>query len=142
MEGKDMSTFDVQSIEIEAPASIAFRYIANPANLPDWTHAFTKVADGSATLTTPAGSVQVGLRVDASEPHGTVDWTITFPNGDATKASSRVVPHGERSIYTFVLEAPPVPLEQLEGALAEQSRILSRELAALARRLGRDHGST
>jgi hypothetical protein len=47
-----------------------------------------------------------------------------------------VIPHGDRSIYTFVLEAPPVPLERLEGALAEQSRILIKELATLARRIG------
>jgi uncharacterized protein YndB with AHSA1/START domain len=35
-----MTTFDVQSIEIAAPFSMAFRYIADPANLPEWTHAF------------------------------------------------------------------------------------------------------
>jgi hypothetical protein len=31
--GGDMSTFDVQSIEIAAPFSAAFPYIADPANL-------------------------------------------------------------------------------------------------------------
>jgi hypothetical protein len=40
-----------------------------------------------------------------------------------------------------VLEAPPVPLERLEGALAEQSRILTTELAALARLLGINGGA-
>jgi hypothetical protein len=70
-----------------------------------------------------------------------IDWTITFPDGAVAKAASRVTPHGERSIYTFVLEAPPVPLERLEGALAEQSRILTMELAALARLLGDKGGA-
>jgi hypothetical protein len=134
-----MNTFDVQSIEIAAPFSTAFRYIADPANLPEWTHAFKQVEDGRATLETSAGAVQVRLGVDASETHGTVDWTITFPDGAVSKAASRLVPHGTRSIYTFVLEAPPVPLERLEGALAEQSRILTKELATLAQRLG-DNG--
>jgi uncharacterized protein YndB with AHSA1/START domain len=134
-----MSTFDVQSIEIAAPFSTAFHYIADPANLPEWTHAFKHVTGERATMETPAGFVQVGLEVDASEPHGTVDWRITFPDGGVAKAASRLVPHGDRSIYTFVLEAPPVPLERLEGALAEQSRILTTELATLARRL-RDNG--
>jgi len=137
-----MSTFDVQSIEIAAPFLVAFRYIADPANLPGWTHAFTQVSKGHATMKTPAGAVQVGLRVQASEPHGTIDWTITFPDGGIATAASRVTPHGDRSIYTFVLEAPPVPLERLEGALAEQSRILATELATLTRRLdenGRRH---
>jgi hypothetical protein len=134
-----MNTFDVQSIEIAAPFSMAFRYIADPANLPEWTHAFKQVEDGRATMETPAGAVQVRLRVDASETHGTVDWTITFPDGGVAKAASRLVPHSNHSIYIFVLEAPPVPLERLEGALAEQSRILTKELATLARRLG-DNG--
>jgi hypothetical protein len=131
-----MITFDVQSIEIAAPFSRAFPYIADPANLPEWTHAFKHIVKDHATMETPAGAVQVGLRVDASEPHGTIDWTITFPDGSEAKAASRVIPHGDRSIYTFVLEAPPVPLERLEGALAEQSRILIKELATLARRIG------
>jgi len=133
-----MSTFDVQSIEIPAPVAVAFRYIADPAHLPDWTHAFTRVSEGQATMQTPAGAVRVGLKVLASEPHGTIDWAITFPDGAVARAASRVTPHGDRSIYTFVLEAPPVPLERLEGALAEQSRILASELATLARRLGED----
>lgn len=134
-----MPTFDVQSVEIAAPFSRAFRYIADPVNLPAWTHAFKHIADGHATMETPAGAVHVGLHVDASEPHGTIDWTITFPDGGAAKAASRVIPHGDRSLYTFVLKAPPVPLERLEGALAEQSRILATELATLARLLG-DNG--
>ena len=130
-----MSMFDVQSIEIAAPFSKTFHYIADPANLPEWTHAFQQVADGRATMKTATGAVEVGLRVDASETHGTIDWTITFPDGSVGRATSRLIPRGGRSIYTFVLEAPPVPLERLEGALAEQSRILTTELASLARRL-------
>jgi len=76
------------------------------------------------------------LRVDASESHGTIDWTITFPDGGVAHADSRVTPHGDHCVYTFVLKAPPVALERLEGALAEQSRILTSELTTLARRLG------
>ena len=39
-----MRTFDVQSIELDVPPAEAFRYLANPATLPEWTHAF-KAAD-------------------------------------------------------------------------------------------------
>jgi hypothetical protein len=138
-----MAGFDVQSVEIAAPFATAFRYIADPANLPEWTHAFKEATDEQAIMETPAGALRVKLRVDASESHGTIDWTITFPDGALAKAASRLVPHGDRSMYTFVLEAPPVALERLEGALAEQSRILTNELATLARLLGdngRAHG--
>jgi hypothetical protein len=40
-------------------------------------------------------------------------------------------------LYSFVLLAPPVPLEQVEGALAEQAKVLRQELAALEERLAR-----
>ena len=132
-----MRTFDVQSTELDVPFADAFRYLADPATLPTWTHAFTAADHRQATMVTPQGTVQVGLRVDASEPHGTIDWTMTFPNGAVAKATSRVIPHGVKSIYTFVLEAPPAPLEELEGALAEQSRILADELTTLAKILTR-----
>src|ERR1700680_2210476 len=130
-----MRTFDVQSIELDVPFADAFRYLADPTTLPEWTHAFRAVDDRRATMATPGGTVHVGLRVDASEAHGTIDWTLTFPNGGIARARSRLIPHDAKSIYTFVLEAPPLPLEELEGALAEQSRILADELATLAQRL-------
>jgi hypothetical protein len=130
-----MRTFDVQSIELDAPFADAFVYLANPATLPEWTHAFRAADNRQATLVTPHGAVHVGLVVDASETHGTIDWTMTFPNGAIAKASSRLIPHGGKSIYTFVLEAPPLPLEELEGALEAQSRILADELVTLAQRL-------
>ena len=127
-----MRTFDVQSIELDVPPAEAFRYLANPATLPEWTHAFKAADCRQATMSTPQGTVQVDLRVDASEEHGTIDWTMTFPNGVVANAHSRVTPHRGKTIYTFVLEAPSAPLEELEGALSEQSRILAEELSTLA----------
>lgn len=130
-----MRTFDVQSIKLDVPPADAFRYLSDPSSLPEWTHAFKAADSQQATMSTPQGSVQVGLRVDASEEHGTVDWTMTFPGGVVAKAHSRVTPHRGNSIYTFVLEAPSAPLEELEGALDEQSRVLADELSRLATRL-------
>lgn len=37
----------------------------------------------------------------------------------------------ERCVYSFVLTPPPVPLEQMEGALAAQSITLAKELRQL-----------
>jgi hypothetical protein len=76
-----MRTFDVQSIELDVPFADAFRYLADPTTLLEWTHAFRAVDDRRATMATRGGTVQVGLRVDPSEAHGTIDWTLTFPNG-------------------------------------------------------------
>jgi hypothetical protein len=131
-----MQKYDVQSIEIEAPPRAVFDYLSRPETLPEWTHAFRTVDGNRATLATPKGTEEVELTVEASSTTGCVDWLLRFRNGSLARAHSRVVPGaGERSIYTFVLLAPPVPLEQIEGALAEQSRTLRSELATLRRRL-------
>jgi Polyketide cyclase / dehydrase and lipid transport len=132
-----MRDFDVQTVEIEAPFDVAFRYIADPGTLPEWSHAFRSVTGGRATLATPRGTVDIGLEVRTSREAGTVDWTMTFPDGSVGRAFSRLVDLGGRTLYSFVLLAPPVPLERVEGALVEQSRTLRQELATLQRKLGR-----
>lgn len=133
-----MHGFDVQATEIAAPFETAFSYVADPRTLPEWTHAFRSVADGRAVLATPKGFVEIRLEVRASRESGTVDWILTFPDGSVAKAFSRLVELGpDRSVYSFVLPAPPGPLEQVEGALAEQSRALREELAALRGKLAR-----
>lgn len=134
-----MKTFDVQSIDINAPLEKTFSYIAEAQNLPEWTSAFERVYDGRALLRTPQGSAEVTLAVNASPEHGTIDWVITFPDGNVASAHSRVVRNGEgHSIFTFVLLPPPVPLEQLEGALEQQSQTLREELSRLSEILNRD----
>jgi len=130
-----MRDFDVQTIEIAAPCDAAFTYIADPGTLPEWTHAFRSVSNGRATMATPTGSVEVELRVESSRVAGTIDWIMTFTDGSVGRAFSRLIDLGHRTLYTFVLMAPPVPLERLEGALEEQARALREELAALQRKL-------
>lgn len=127
-----MRMFDVQGIEIAASAQQVFAFLQDPANLPRWAHAFTSVHDGHARLETPAGAVDIGLCVFAREETGVVDWHLTFPDGSAAVAHSRVTDTTRgTSIYTFVLHAPPVALEQVEGALAAQSVTLKSELATV-----------
>ena len=122
--------FDVQGVTIQAPLQKVFSYIADADKLPLWTNAFSLVKNGKAMLQTPNGKIEIGLAVQASEEQGTIDWWMTFPDGNIAKAYSRVVPLDSQSCaYTFVLTPPPVPLELLEGALAEQSLTLAKELA-------------
>ncbi len=129
-----MRTFDVQGIEIQASRTVVFAYIRDPRNLPKWAHAFRRADDERATLATPNGSVEVGLSIEADEGAGTVDWELLFPDGSSGIAQSRVTqtPRGS-SIFSFILHAPPVPLEQLEGALDAQRVTLQQELAQLKR---------
>ena len=126
-----MKTYDVQSIQIDVPFDRAVRYISDAARLPEWAAAFETVSGGRARMATPAGSVDIDLAVHAS-PCGSIDWTMVFPGQSTAKAFSRVVPLGPQSVvYTFVLTAPPVPLERIEGALDRQSQTLREELQRL-----------
>src|SRR5262245_21036358 len=132
-----MKAFDVQTIEINVPFDRVFDYIADPQKLPEWTNAFKSVSNGKAVMTTPNGAIEIKLAVHAARNEGTIDWIMTFPNGSVATAYSRVVsPDPGRSLYSFILLAPPVPLEQLEGALEAQSDILREELARLRVMLG------
>lgn len=127
-----MKTFDVQSIGIDKPAADVFAHVARPQNLPEWTNAFKRADDSTAELETPAGAVLIGLVTHAHPAAGTVDWELKFPDGATGWAYSRITPEGDgKAIYSFVLMAPPVPLEALEGALQQQIGILAEELSSL-----------
>jgi hypothetical protein len=127
-----MRTFDVQGIEIRAPRAKLFDFLKDPGNLPRWAEGF-KTADGErARLETATGGVEIALRTDSDPTAGTVDWRLEFPDKSVALAQSRVTETTRgTSIYSFVLHAPPVPLEQVEGALEQQRLTLRRELATL-----------
>ncbi len=128
-----MTTFKVESVRIATTLEKAFQYIADPQNLPQWTRAFKAVRNGKAIMATPSGAVEVGLKVTASASAGTIDWHLTFTNGSVASAFSRLVPEArDHCIYSFVLLAPPVPLEQLEGTLNQQAQTLREELTKLS----------
>ncbi len=127
-----MENYRVESVHIAADFQKIFNYVSNPANLPEWTHAFKKAGNGTAVLATPSGSVEIGLKTEASSDSGTIDWHMTMPDGKIASAFSRVIreSHGH-CVFAFILLAPPVPLEALEGTLSQQAAILREELANL-----------
>lgn len=129
-----MKRFDVQAIDLQVVQRRVFSYVADPQHLPQWTSAFASVANGRAVMRTPNGEIEIGLVVQSSEEQGTIDWRMTFPDGSVATAFSRVVKLDSKScVFAFVLAPPPVPLEQLEGALEAQSRTLAEELQRLKR---------
>jgi hypothetical protein len=124
--------FDVQGIEITAQRRTVFEFLKEPANLPLWAHAFVSAGAGRARLETPAGAVDVALDVSADADTGVVDWRLEFPDGGVGVAHSRVTESTRGTcIYSFVLHAPPVALEHVEGALEAQRVLLQSELATL-----------
>jgi hypothetical protein len=132
LEETTMRMFDVQGIEIRAPRRKVFEFVRDPGNLPQWAHAFTSAEEGQARLATPAGAVDVRLGVSAHAETGTVDWRLEFSDGSVGLAQSRVTETTRGTcIYSFVLHAPPIALEQVEGALEAQRATLESELATL-----------
>jgi len=137
-----MQNFDVQAVSIEAPKKRVFAFVAEPANLPRWTAAFRAADRRSARMETAEGTVNVKLETDSRELPGTIDWRMTFPDGAVAAAFSRVTPDGDSaSIFSFVLMAPPAPLEALEGALEKQREVLAGELSRLKQILESDDRS-
>jgi hypothetical protein len=127
-----MRLFDVQGIEIHASRDRLFDFLRDPRNLPRWAHAFSSADHRRARLQTPSGAVDISLRTEADPKSGTVDWRLEFPDESIALAQSRVTETTRGTcIYSFVLHAPPVPLEQVEGALDQQSATLRQELTTL-----------
>ncbi|HEY1302671.1 MAG TPA: hypothetical protein VGF24_03925 [Vicinamibacterales bacterium] len=139
-----MRMYDVQAVEIMAPRQRVFEFVRESGNLPRWAQAFVSAADGRARLETPQGVVDIALDVSANAETGTVDWRLVFPDGGVGIAQSRVTETTRGScIYSFVLHAPPVALELIEGALEAQSATLQSELATLKSLMERnDAGDT
>lgn len=123
---------DVQSVNISTTSQQAFAFIADPKNLPLWTGAFKQADNKTALLITPQGELPIGLEIKANAVAGTIDWYMTMPDNTVGVAYSRVNegPDGN-VIYSFVLVAPPVPLEQIEGTLAAQIGQLKDEMQRL-----------
>jgi hypothetical protein len=129
-----MQLFDVQGIEIAATAEKVFQFVRHPANLPRWAHGFETADEQRARMKTARGTLDITLTTMTEPAARTVDWRLGFPDGSVALAQSRVTETTRgTAIYSFVLHAPPVPLEQLEGVLDEQRRALGAELATLKR---------
>ncbi|MDN5216356.1 SRPBCC family protein [Fulvivirgaceae bacterium BMA12] len=125
--------FDVQSIAINANPDQVFEFIAEPTNVPKWAIGFSAVDGETAMMETPNGKMKIGMKMYANSELRTVDTVMTMPDGSIGKAFSRITENdnGESAVFTFVLMAPPVPLEEMEGTLEEQKKQLKEELQLL-----------
>ncbi|HAS43839.1 MAG TPA: hypothetical protein DCS93_25380 [Microscillaceae bacterium] len=125
--------FDVQSIAIQANPAKVFDFIAEPTNVPKWAKGFSEVNGQTALMETPQGKMKIGMQMQVNKALGTIDTIMTMPDGSIGKAFSRVTENdgGQAAIFSFVLMAPPVPLEELEGTLEQQKVQLAEELQIL-----------
>jgi uncharacterized membrane protein len=125
---------ETRTIAIAAPPQAVYDYVSDLSVLPDWAIGFARSIrqeNGGWIVTTAAGA-EVPIRVDADRDHGVVDFVGSPAPGAEFAAPSRVLAHGDGSVYVFtVLQAPGMPDEVVDA----QAEALEHELQVLKARL-------
>lgn len=120
---------NTEQVVISSPAREVFAYVADPENLPEWATGFAQAVGREGdrwVVTTPAGDV--GLRVEADPDLGVVDYVMELAPGAEVTAPTRILPHGDNTVYVFTqLQAPEMPDEVFDRQIEE----LRRELPQL-----------
>jgi len=108
-----------EQIAISSSKDAVFDFVADAENLPSWATGFAKAVrrDGEAwVVDSPQGDV--GLRVESDALSGVVDYVMEIGPGMTATGFSRVVAHGEASVYMFtLLQAPGMPDEAFKGQI-------------------------
>jgi hypothetical protein len=118
------------TIEIQAPPERAFSFLADPERLPVWAIGFAKsiAREGDAWVVTLRSGERLPLRVDADPATGVVDFVSLPAPGVEAPAHSRVLAHGDGTLYTFSMhQGPDMPDTVFDAQVAE----LERELTVL-----------
>jgi hypothetical protein len=126
-----MRTFDVQGIEIHAPRGRVFEFIRNPHNLPRWAHAFQSADEHSARLKHRRAASMWVFRSPPSQTPARSIGRWSFPTEPLGRALARDRDDAWNVDLQLRAACPPVPLEQVEGALDVQRATLRSELATL-----------
>ena len=85
------------SIWIDTSPSVAYGYVCDPNNLPDWAAGLASgevhQVDGEWVVSSPMGEVRVEFA--PTNPFGVVDHTVRLAGGEAFYNPMRIVPDGE-----------------------------------------------
>jgi hypothetical protein len=118
------------SIEITAAAADTFAFVADGSKLPIWAIGFAKAIqpDGDGWRVTLASGDQLPLRIDSDPATGVVDYVMLPAPGVEAAAHTRVMAHGDASLYAFSMhQTPDIPDDVFDAQAAE----LERELTVL-----------
>lgn len=124
-----MMRSNTQTVTVPANRDEAFRYLADPENLPRWAVGFARGMrrEGERWIVqTAQGEMPIRFAVDAER--GTIDFHMTVAPGTDVVAYSRVMPNGAGAEYVFTQFQPArMPDEVFAAqcaALAEELEIL------------------
>lgn len=119
------------SIALQSAPAQTFEFLADATKLPVWAIGFAKAiepADGDRWLVTLASGERMPLRIERDPATGVIDFVSIPAPGVEVPAHTRVVAHGEGSVYTFTMhQAPEMPDEVFDAQVAA----LERELTVL-----------
>lgn len=135
MERKDqVETISVTlSVQIACPAADAYRFVADPATMPQWAIHNVKgirpLANNEWEIETPRGA---GRLVPHYEPElGILDHEFIDPKEGAWAVSARIVPAGTAdSVYMITLVKPP---KMPEEVFRQGMPLVEQELQAMKR---------
>jgi hypothetical protein len=126
------------SVQIACSAAEAYRFIADPATMPQWAihnvKAIRPVGQNEWEIQTPRGAGKLIPHYDRHS--GILDHEFVDPKEGSWEVSARIVEAGTRdSVYMITLVKPPSMCEEafrqgmplVEEELATMKRILDRQ---------------
>lgn len=124
-----------QHVVIDAPAESVFDFVTDLRNLPAWAVHFCKgirlVPDG-AIVTAPSGEMYFGTTGDRDL--GVIDWWAGPTIEKAQRWPTRVVPIGDRSLYSVTMifgeQVPPSVEQHMAEELANLKRLVEATVHA------------
>lgn len=120
---------DTKTVAIDANPKKVVNFLRDPQNLPRWAVGFAKsVREEGGGWYVETGNGEMGIRIDADEIRGTVDFWLTPAPGVEVLAASRVIPRGDGSEYVFTqFQTPGMP----DDAFTKSVKALEHELTVL-----------
>jgi uncharacterized protein YndB with AHSA1/START domain len=119
------------SVFIDRPATTVYRYVVDPAHLPDWAAGLSgsiRRVDDRWLAESPMGEVVVAFAPE--NDFGVLDHEVTLPSGEVVLNPMRVLPAGDGAEVVFTLRrAPGLDAAEFEA----DARAVGADLATLKR---------
>jgi hypothetical protein len=121
------------SVQIACPAGDAYRFVADPATMPQWaTHnvkSIRPLSQNEWEIQTPRGTGRLVPYYDQAS--GILDHEFVDPKEGSWQASARIVPAGAKdSVYIITLVKPP---SMPEEAFRQGMPLVEEELQTMKR---------
>ena len=120
-------------VGVDCPAADAYRYISNPAHLPEWAAGLgstVEKVDGDWVIESPLGRIVISFV--AANSLGVLDHHVTLPTGESFYNPMRVLPDGTGCEVIFMVRRRP---DQTYEAFCADVEMVEADLARLKHRL-------